>query len=144
MAIATSIEGKITLALEQAVLAAAPAAGFPSNRIAAPGRVYTPDGVNPYLKLTIAHNTPVTVAMSGTREPMRQGILLCVVNWPAGSGTLAATEAAAKLRAAFRFNTRLPFDGGYIKIVDEPTLQGNIGDDVSVEIPVVIRWVAFS
>lgn len=141
MATATTIEGKIVLALEGYFLDVE----LPANcGISAPGVPYTPDGTNPYVKLTVAHNTPLTVAMSGNREPIRQGILLLVVVWPTGSGILAPTELAAKLRTAFKLNTKIPFDGGYIKICDEPVVQGDVGDGVNIEIPVVIRWMAFS
>lgn len=142
MATAVSIEAKIVLALEQAVLPVATAAGV---AISAAGVEFTPDGVNPYLQVTIAKNTPINVSLSGGREPVRQGILLVNVVWPTGPGILPATELAAKVRDAFKFNTRFNFAGGYIKICDEPVIQGDVGDrGVNIEIPVVIRWMAFA
>jgi hypothetical protein len=48
------------------------------------------------------------------------------------------------VRDAFKFNSRFNFDGGMVKICDEPTIQGDVGDGVNIEIPVVIRWMAFS
>jgi hypothetical protein len=140
MATAVSIEAKITLALEQAVLSVAQAE---SVAIAAPGVPFTPTG-DPYLRVTLAKNTPINVSLSGGREPVRQGILLVVVGWPVGPGILPATELAAKVRDAFKFNTRFNFDGGMVKICDEPTIQGDVGDGVNIEIPVVIRWMAFT
>lgn len=141
MVTAVSIEAKIVLALEQAVLSVATAA---SVAISAPGVEFTPDG-SPYLQVTIAKNTPINVSLSGGREPVRQGILLVNVVWPTGPGILPATELAAKVRDAFKFNSRFNFTGGYIKICDEPVIQGDVGDrGVNIEIPVVIRWMAFS
>ena len=67
------------------------------------------------------------------------------MTWPTGAGTLAATDAAASLRTAFKFNTRIDFAGGYIKVTDEPTIQGAIeGDNGYFLIPVTVPWVAFS
>ena len=142
MATATSIEGKIDLALQTKVVPLAQGLGL---AIAAPGVEYEPDGVTPYLAVIFGRNTPVNVAMSGTREPIRRGILLLNVTWPTGAGTLAATDAAASLRTAFKFNTRIDFAGGYIKVTDEPTIQGAIeGDNGYFLIPVTVPWTAYS
>lgn len=145
MATATSIEGKIDLALQAKILAVAPTAGFPTNRIAAPGKTYSPDGEDPYLAVIFGRNTPINVAMNGSREPIRRGILLLNVHWRTGAGTLAATDAAAALRTAFKFNTRIDFVGGYIKVTEEPTIQGVIeGDNGYFLIPVTVPWTAYS
>jgi hypothetical protein len=142
MATATTIEGKIDLALEAKIGPLAQSLGL---AIAAPGKTYTPDGTNPYLQVILGKNTPVNVAMSGSREPIRRGILLLNVHWRVGSGTLAATEAAAKLREAFKFNTRVDFDGGFVKVTEEPTIHGDIvGDNGYLLVPVTVPWMAFS
>jgi hypothetical protein len=93
----------------------------------------------------LGKNTPVNVAMSGSREPIRRGILLLNVHWRVGAGTLAATEAAAKLRSAFRYNTRIDFVGGFVKVTEEPTIQGDIvGDNGYLLVPVTVPWMAFT
>lgn len=140
MATASSIEARIVLALQDAFEAITLPAGC---RVAGPGLAFTPDGTNPYVRLTIAKNTPINAALGGGREPVRQGILLLTVCWPVGAGILPATELAATLRAAFKFNTRINFTGGYIKICEEPAVQGDMIDGVYVQIPVVIPWMAF-
>lgn len=141
MAVAVSIEAKITLALENAVIPVAQGLGLP---IAAPGVTYAPTGA-PYLAVIIGKNQPLNVAIGGGREPVRQGILLLNVYWPIGSGLLPATEAAATLRNTFRFNSRFDFDGGFIKVTTEPTVQGDIiGDNGYLLIPVTVPWQAFS
>ena len=82
---------------------------------------------------------------SGGREPVRQGILLLQVYWPIGAGLLPATEAAAVLRDAFKFNHRIDFVGGFIKVTSEPTIQGDIiGDNGYLLIPVTVPWQAFA
>lgn len=141
MVTATSIEAKIVLALQGAVLPVAQAAGL---AIAGPGVVFTPNGTSPYLRVTIAKNTPINTGIGGGREPVRQGILLVTACYPVGAGILPATETAAAIRAAFAFNTKIPFTGGFIKICDEPALQGDMIDGVYVQIPVVVKWMAFS
>ena len=141
MVTATSIEAKITLALQNAVLSVAQTLGLP---IAAPGVAYTPTGA-PYLAVIIGKNTPINVSLSGGRDPVRQGILLLNVLWPVGAGILPATEAAATLRDAFKFNTRINFTGGYIKVTSEPTIQGDIvGDNGYLLVPLTVPWMAFS
>jgi hypothetical protein len=141
MATATSIEAKIVLALETAVLPVAQGLGLP---IAAPGVAYSPTGA-PYLGVVIGKNTPINVSLSGGREPVRQGILLLQVYWPIGAGLLQATEAAAVLRDAFKFNHRIDFAGGFIKVTSEPTIQGDIiGDNGYLLIPVTVPWQAFT
>lgn len=141
MATANSTEAKITLALEQAVLPVAISLGLP---IAAPGVAYEPTGA-PYLAVIIAKNQPINVSLSGGREPVRQGILLLNVYWPIGPGILPATEAAATLRDAFKFNTRIDFAGGFIKVTSEPTIQGDIiGDNGYLLVPLTVPWQAFS
>lgn len=141
MATATSIEAKIVLALQQAFQTVTLPAGC---QISAPGVAFEPNGTNPYVKLTIGKNKPINVSLSGSREPVRQGILLLLVCWPTGVGLLPATELAATLRERFKFNTRINFTGGFIKVTDEPTVQGDIVDGVYTQIPVVIPWQAFS
>jgi hypothetical protein len=141
MVTATSIEARIVLALENAVLPVAQAAGL---AIAAPGVVFTPSGTSPYLRVTIAKNTPINVSLSGGREPIRQGILLVTACYPVGAGILPATETAAAVRDAFKFNTKIPFTGGFVKICEEPSLQGDMIDGVYVEIPCVVKWTAFA
>jgi DNA-binding beta-propeller fold protein YncE len=141
MATATSIEAKIVLALEQAFQTVSLPSGC---GVAAPGVVFTPDGTHPYVRMTIAKNKPINVSVSGTREPIRQGILLLTVCWPVGAGLLPASELAAVLRDRFKFNTRVDFVGGYIKVTDEPTVQGDSVDGVYVQVPVVIPWQAFA
>lgn len=141
MVTAVSIEGRITLALENAVIPVAQGLGLP---IAAPGVAYEPDG-SPYLAVLVGKNTPINVSLSGGREPIRQGILLLNVYWPIGVGLLPATEAAAVLRDAFRFNSRFDFDDGFVKVTSEPTVQGDIvGDNGYLLIPVTVPWQAFS
>lgn len=140
MATAVSIEAKITLALETAVTPVAASLGLP---IAAPGVAYEPTGAA-YLGVIIGKNTPLNVSLSGGREPVRQGILLLNVYWPIGSGILAATEAAATLRDAFKYNTRIDFAGGFVKVTSEPTVQGDIvGDNGYLLIPVTVPWQAY-
>lgn len=141
MATAVSIEAKIVLALQQRFQTVTLPVGC---GIAAPGVVFEPDGTHPYVKLTIGKNQPINVSLSGGREPIRQGILLLLVCWPTGAGLLPATELAATLRDAFKFNTRINFAGGYIKVTTEPTVQGDIIDGVYTQIPVVIPWRAYS
>ena len=141
MATATSIEAKIVLALQEAFQDVTLPTGC---GVAGPGVVFTPDGTNPYVRLVIAKNTPINAALGGGREPVRQGILLLTVCWPVGSGLLPATELAATLRAAFVFNTRINFTGGYIKVTQEPAVQGDMIDGTYVQIPVVIPWMAFA
>lgn len=141
MATAVSIEAKIVLALETAFADVTLPTGC---GIAAPGKAFEPDGTHPYVKLTIGKNKPINVSLSGGREPIRQGILLLLACYPTGGGLLPATELAAKLRDAFKFNTRINFDGGFIKVTDEPTVQGDIQDGVYTQIPVVIPWQAFA
>lgn len=141
MVTAVSIEAKIVLALQQAFQAVTLPTGC---GVAGPGVVYTPDGTHPYVRLVIAKNKPINVALSGGREPVRQGILLLTVCWPVGAGLLPATELAATLRDAFKFNTRVDYVGGFIKVTDEPTVQGDMIDGTYVQIPVVIPWQAFS
>lgn len=141
MATATSIEAKIVLALQDAFEAITLPAGC---RVAAPGLAFKPDGVHPYVRLVIAKNTPINAALGGGREPVRQGILLLTVCWPIGAGILPATELAATLRGQFAFNTRIDFTGGYIKVTQEPAVQGDMIDGTYVQIPVVIPWMAFA
>lgn len=141
MVTATSIEAKIVLALQQRFQTVTLPTGC---GIAAPNVTFTPDGTHPYVRLVIAKNKPINVALSGGREPVRQGLLLLTVCWPVGVGLLPASELAGTLRDAFAFNTRISFDGGYIKVTDEPTVQGDMQVATYSEIPVVIPWQAFS
>ena len=141
MVVATSIEAKIVLALQQAFQTVSLPTGC---GVAGPGVVFTPDGSNPYVRLVIAKNKPINAALGGGREPVRQGILLLTVCWPVGSGLLPATELAATLRERFKYNTRVDFAGGFIKVTDEPTVQGDMIDGTYVQIPVVIPWMAFA
>jgi hypothetical protein len=138
---ATSIEAKIVLALQESFQEVTLPVGC---GVAGPGVVFTPNGTNPYVRLVIAKNTPINAALGGGREPVRQGILLLTVCWPVGSGLLPASELAGTLRAAFAFNTRIDFAGGYIKVTQEPTVQGDMIDGTYVQIPVVIPWMAFA
>jgi hypothetical protein len=140
MVTATSIEAKIVLALETAFQDVTLPAGC---GIAAPNVPYTPDG-SPYVRLTIAKNKPINVSLSGGREPVRQGILMLTVCWPIGGGLLPASELAGTLRDAFKFNTRIDFAGGYIKVTDEPMVQGDMQMANYSEIPVVIPWQAYT
>lgn len=141
MTTATSIEAKIVLALETKFQTVSLPTGC---GVAAPNVAFTPDGTHPYVRVVIAKNKPINVALSGGREPVRQGILLLTVCWPVGSGLLPATEVAGTLREAFKFNTRINFTGGYIKVTDEPTVQGDMQVANYSEIPVVIPWQAFA
>lgn len=140
MATATSIEAKIVLALQQAFQTVTLPSGC---GIAAPNVPFTPTG-GPYVRLVIAKNQPINVALSGGREPVRQGILLLTVCWPIGAGLLPASELAGTLRDAFKFNTRINFTGGYIKVTGEPMVQGDMQVATYSEIPVVIPWQAFA
>lgn len=140
MVVAVSTEAKIVLVLEQAVLPVADSLGLP---IAAPGVAYEPTG-SPYLRVSIAKNQPINVSLSGGREPVRQGLLLVTACYPIGAGILPATETAAIVRDAFRFNSRFDFAGGFVKVTSEPRVVGDMVDGVYVEIPVSIPWMAFS
>lgn len=140
MATANSIEARIVLALENAFLDVTLPAGC---GIAAPNKAFSPDGVNPYVRLTIAKNQPINTSLSGGREPVRQGILMLTICWPVGVGLLPPTELAATLRERFKFNTRIDFDGGYIKVTQEPRVASDMQLATYTEIPVVIPWMAF-
>lgn len=140
MATATSIEAKIVLALQTAFQGVTLPTGC---GIAAPNVPFTPDGENPYVRLVIAKNQPVNVAIGGGREPVRQGILLLTVCWPVGVGLLPASELAGDLRDAFAYNTRINFTGGFVKVTGEPMVQGDMQVANYSEIPVVIPWQAF-
>jgi hypothetical protein len=141
MVVATSIEAKIVLALEQAFQEVTLPSGC---GIAAPNVPFTPDGTNPYVRLVIAKNQPINVSLSGGREPVRQGILLLTVCWPVGGGLLPASELAGTLRDAFKFNTKISFAGGYIKVTEEPRVSGDMQVANYSEVPVVIPWQAFA
>lgn len=141
MVTATSIEAKIVLALQTVFQGVTLPTGC---GIAAPNVQYTPDGTNPYVRVVIAKNQPINAALSGGREPVRQGILLLTVCWPVGGGLLPASELAGTLRDAFKFNTRINFTGGHIKVTSEPMVQGDMQVANYSEVPVVIPWQAFS
>lgn len=134
---ATSIEAKIITALEAKFLTITLPAGV---QIAAPGIAFTPDGTNPYVRVTIAKNQPINHNLSGGKEPERMGIFLAVVCWPTGVGLVPPSELAATIRDAFAFGTKIETDGIRIKIVDEPMVQGDMQNGVYTEIPVVVPW----
>lgn len=109
--------------------------------VAYPNVAFTPDGTSPYVRLTIAKNTPVTASLSGGREPIRMGLFMVTVYWPVGAGIIAPSELAGTIRDAFAFGAKwVSNDGVEFRIVEEPTVKGDLVDGVYTEIPVVIPW----
>lgn len=115
--------------------------------VAYPNVTFTPpvDGTEPqpYVRLTIAKNTPVNTSISGGQEPIRQGLLLATVCWPVGTGLIAASEVAATIRSAFAFNTSISYQSIQIRITGEPDVKGDIQGDIYTEIPIVIPWSVY-
>lgn len=107
--------------------------------VAYPNKTFTPDG-NPYVRLTIAKNTPVPHKIGAGKEPERMGIFLATVCWPLGQGLGAASDLANAIRDAFKRTTWWDYSGIRIRIVDEPAVQGDVEDDVYSQVPVTIPW----
>lgn len=141
MAVAVSIEAKIVLALTTHFQGVTLPTGC---GIAAPNVVFTPDGTHPYVRISVIKNQPINVSISGSREPIRQGLFAAVVCWPIGPGLLPASELAGTIRDKFKFNTRINFAGGYIKVTKEPMVQGDMIENGYSQIPVIIPWQAFA
>lgn len=137
---ATSIEAKII----DALLAEFATVPLPAGaKVANPGVTFTPDGTNPYIRLSIAKNTPVNTSLSGGREPIRMGLFLAVVCWPIGQGIVKPSELAGTIRDAFKFNTKVNRDGIVLRVSGEPAVKSDMVSGVYTEIPVVIPWAQY-
>lgn len=136
---ATSIEAKIVSALEAEFGALTLPAGV---KVAYPGVTFTPDGTNPYIRLSIAKNTPKGFIRGG-REPIRMGLFLAVVCWPIGQGIVKPSELAGTIRDAFKFNTKVNREGIVLRVSGEPDVKSDMVSGVYTEIPVVIPWALY-
>lgn len=108
--------------------------------VAYPNINFTPPAGLPHIALMVRKNTPTNAHIGGGTEPIRQGIFLANVNWPNGHGIIKPTELAAVIRDRFAFGTVIGHDGIEIRIVEEPTVQGDVQGDVYTVIPVVVPW----
>jgi len=137
--LATSIEAKIVNALLAEFATVTLPAGV---KVAQPNVTFTPDGTNPYVRLSIAKNTPKGF-ISGDREPIRMGFLLAVVCWPVGQGIVKPSELAGTIRDVFKFNTKVNREGIELRVSDEPAVKSDMQAAGYVEIPVVIPWAQY-
>lgn len=112
----------------------------PGVVVAYPNAKFTKPAGLPYVRLTIAKNTPETMHIGGGKEPRRQGIFLAVVCWPVNQGIINATELAAVIRDRFAYNTQIVYQGVTIWIDEEPSVQTDEQGDTHTEIPVVVPW----
>lgn len=134
---ATSIEAKINEAFLSTFAAITLPAG---TQIAYPNIPFTPDGTNPYIRLSVVKNTPQVSHLGGGKEPIRMGMFLAVVCWPVGGGIIQPAEVAATIRAAFAYNTKISHSGIVVRITDEPAVRGDAVVGTYNETPVVIPW----
>lgn len=111
--------------------------------VAYPNVAFTPDGTNPYVRLTIAKNTPVTHRLGGGKEPERMGIFQATIYWPIGVGLVAPSEVANTIRNAFAYNTTIDHAGIRIRVTQEPAVRGDLPDGAYTQIPVVIPWSVY-
>jgi Bacteriophage related domain of unknown function len=108
--------------------------------VAYPNDPYDPDGTNPYVRLTIAKNQPISGRLSGGKEPIRMGLLLATVCYPVNTGINNGSELAGTIRDTFAFGTKWTEQSVEIRIVQEPMVQGDAVVGAYSEIPVVIPW----
>lgn len=111
--------------------------------VAPPNVNYEPTVGTPYVRLMVRKNTPQTSHIGGGKEPIRRGFFLANVNWPVAQGIVKPSELAGTIRNRFAFATVIPHDGITIRIVEEPTVQGDDVRDAFIEIPVVCPWQVY-
>ncbi len=134
---ATSIEAKVV----DGLISRFNELTLPSGTgVAYPNVTFTPDGTHPYVRLTVAKNTPINHHIGGGKEPERLGIFLATVCWPVGAGLGTASDLANAIRDAFAFNTKWTYSAVDFRIVEEPAVQGDIVDGAYTQIPVTIPW----
>lgn len=117
--------------------------------VAYPNVNFTPSG-SPYVRLSLAKNTPTNPHISGALTIYR-GIFMAVVCWPINQGIVAASELAGAIRDHFAFNDALnnrrviSHDGIEISIglEDAPRVAGDDQGTVYTEIPVIIPWTVY-
>lgn len=109
-------------------------------KIAFPNVPFTPLNGQTYLEATFRPNITEAIGVPFRSTVNRQGLLQISVFAPAGVGTIAPHQAAARIAVMFKYGTKIGRNGVTVEIDVAPRVAPSMDETDWTQIPVVIAW----